>query len=82
MPIEPAPVNSRLAGFRQGLVAADVIRIGAGVDDVSNGLRRDPFDRGDDGIGLRGSARIHDDDAVLAHLDADVRARTGNHERN
>ena len=32
------------------------------------------------GVGARRRARIHDDDAVLADLDADVAAGTGDHE--
>ena len=38
--------------FDSALVAADVVGIGSGVDDVANGLRRDPLDRGQDGRAL------------------------------
>ena len=51
-----------------------MIRVGARVDDVANGLRGDAFDRVEHaGRGGR-RPRVHDDQAVLAHLHADVRA--------
>ena len=40
--------EQRLPGFRQRLVAADVIGIGARVDDVADRLRRELLDRGHD----------------------------------
>ena len=44
---EVAWPKSCLAGLRQRLVAADVVGIGPGIDDVANGLRCDPLDRGE-----------------------------------
>ena len=72
--------EQRLPRLGQRLVAADVIGIGARVDDVADRPRRELLDRGHDRAGLRGLPGVHDDDAVLADLDADVGARTGDHE--
>ena len=57
-----------------------MVRIGAGIDDVSNGPGRELFDRGHDSIRPRRQTRIHDDDAVITDLNADVAAGAGDHE--
>ncbi len=57
-----------------------MIGIGPGVDDVANGLRCDPLDRGDDVRSAGSRARVHHHDAVLAHLDADIPSGAGDHE--
>src|SRR5215216_805538 len=52
------------AGSRDRRVAADDIRIGAGVDDVANRLAGELCNSSHDGIGRFGGARVHQHDAV------------------
>ena len=66
--------------LRQHLVPAHVVGVRPGVDDVTNGLRRDALDCVDDGCGTGGRPRVDDHRAVLAHLDADAAASTGEQE--
>ncbi len=67
------------AGFREGRVAPDDVGIGAGIDDVANGLGGQLRDRGHHLVrGFRG-ARVHQYDAVRTDLRADVGARADNH---
>ena len=56
-----------------------MIRIGTGVDDIADRLRRDALDRRQHRIGLRTRTRIDDDNAVFANLHADVSTCAGNH---
>ena len=74
LPGNPRVRKERLARLRQHLVAADMVGIRPGVDDVANGLRRDSFDGGDDCRGVGRRPGVHDHDAVVAHLHADVGA--------
>jgi hypothetical protein len=71
------------SGVREGLIPADVVCVGPGVDDVADRFRRDAFDRGQHGGRGGGGPGVHDDDAILAQLHADVRqvARAGDHEK-
>ncbi len=79
-PGDACPRKERVAGLGEHLVATDVVRIRPGVDDVANGLRRDPLDRCHDGRSAGARARIHDDDTVLADLHRDIPASAGDHE--
>ena len=72
--------EQRLPCLRDRLVAADVIGIGAGVDDVANRARRDLLDRRQDVGGLGRRAGIDHDHAIVADLHADVAAAAGDHE--
>ena len=74
------PAEQRFAGFRQRLVAADMVRVGTGIDDVANGLGRDPLDGGQHGRGAGRRSGVHDHHAVVAHLHADVAAGAGDDE--
>ena len=56
-----------------------MIRIGAGVDDVSNRPRRELLDRRDDRVGPRRRPGIDDHHAIVSDLDADVAAGAGDH---
>src|SRR6185503_20954066 len=69
-----------LTRFRDRLVAADVIRIGAGIDHVSNRPRGDLLDRGDDRTSCRRRTSIDDHYTIVSDLDADVAAGAGDHE--
>ena len=65
---------------RNGLVAADVIRVSARVDDVSNRTWRDFPDRRNHRVGRRPPTPVSTSDhAVAAHLNGDVAAGAGNH---
>ena len=44
-----AAAEEFFSSLRERFVAADMIRVGPGVDDVANGLRRDALDRGQHG---------------------------------
>jgi len=74
-----APGEQRLAGFRQGRVAAHMIRIGAGVDHIADGLRRDFLDGSDHGICARPGPRVDHHHAIHSDLKADIAAGAGNH---
>jgi hypothetical protein len=56
-----------------------MIRIGAGVDHVNDGLCRDFLDGSDDGIRARRGTCVHHHDAIHSYLKADVAAGAGNH---
>ncbi len=67
------------AGFREGLIAADMIRVGAGVDHVTDRLRGNLLDGFDYGIRARSGARVDNHHAIGSHLKADVAAGAGDH---
>ena len=56
------------------LVAADVIDVRVGVDDVAHRPRRQLPQRGQHAPGVVGGARVHDDQAQVTDLHGDVRA--------
>src|SRR6266550_2727007 len=58
-----------------------MIRIGAGIDDVSNGPGRDLFDRSHDRSRCRRRTRIDDHHTIVSDLNADVAAGAGDHEK-
>lgn len=60
-------------------VAADVIRVGAGVDDEANGLVSQLANLGDDGRDRVGGWRVHEHHPRLADLHGDVRAANSQH---
>ncbi len=74
------PAEQGLTGIGNRLVAADMIGIAAGVDDVPDRRGRDPLDGGEDRVGARCEPGVGDEDAVLPHLDGDVPAGAGDHE--
>ena len=45
-PPELLPAEEFFSSLRERFVAANMIGVGPGIDDVANGLRRDPLDRG------------------------------------
>ena len=63
------------AGRADHLVAADVIHVGAGIDDQADRLAADRLDRGDDLLGGRRRAAVDEDQAVLADMHRDVGSR-------
>jgi hypothetical protein len=81
----PRPGRARawielIASLRQDVVAANMIGVGPGVDHIANWLGRDPLDRRNHGRRADGRPRVYDDDAVVAHLHADIPARASDHE--
>ena len=71
--------EQRLPCFRDRLVSPNMIGIGAGIDHIPNGPCRNFLDRGQHGVASRCGTRVNDHDTIVAHLDADVGARSGNH---
>ena len=71
--------KQRDAGFRDRLVAADMVRTRAGVDHVTDRRWCDLLDRGEHGAGVRRRTGVDDDHTVLADLHRDIRATAGNH---
>ena len=69
-----------IARLREHVVAADMIGIRPGVDDVANGFRCDPLDRGEDRRGVGRRPCVHHHDTIVAYLDADVSAGASDHE--
>ncbi len=59
---------------REVLVAARVMLVGAGVDDLANRLVGDGPDCGQYLVAHRGRARVDEEQSVGVHLHADIRA--------
>jgi len=70
--------EERLARFGESFIAANVIGIRVGVDDVSDRLRCDFFDRGQNGLSACSRTSIDNDDAIASHLNTNVSARARN----
>ena len=68
-----------LAGLQKSVVAANVIGICAGIDDESNGRRRDRPDGRHHVIELVSRAGIDENDTVDSHLHGDVGTRASDH---
>jgi hypothetical protein len=77
--VQAAGRHDRFARARELLVAAHVVQVGVGVDDVADRLSGELSDLGQHQIGPLGEAGVHDHDAVGADLDGDVRTRPRNH---
>jgi hypothetical protein len=77
---DPIAGKEGLARLRQRFVAAHVVGVRPGVDDVANRFRRDPPDGGDDRGSVQSRPGVHDHDAIAAHLHADVAAGAGDQE--
>ncbi len=71
--------EQRLADFRDRGIAAHMIRVRIGVDQVTDRFRRNLLDRGDDGIRIGTEAGIHDHHTVRSNLDSNVAASPGDH---
>ena len=66
------------ASVREVLVAAGVMLVGAGVDDVTDWLVGDGLDCRQHLLAHRGHTRVHDEQSVRRDLNHDVRTRSGN----
>ncbi len=60
-------------------VAADVIGVGAGIDDEADGLIGELFDRGHHAVGCGEGSGVDDDCAIGAGLHRDIAAGAGDH---
>src|SRR4029077_2448579 len=60
-------------------IAADEVRIRAGIDDVADWLLAQFLDRAQEFTGRVLRAGIHDNDAIGPDLNADITRRAGNH---
>jgi len=58
-----------------------MIRVRTGIDEITNGARRDALDRGEYGRRVGSLTGVHQDDAILPYLHADVPAGAGDHEK-
>ena len=70
---------NRFASGRQHAIAADVIGIGAGVDDEADRPRCEPSDRGEQRLGSVRAAGIGHNDSVPPDVHGDVAAGPGDH---
>src|SRR5207253_3563911 len=66
-------------GFRQSGVTADMVRVCAGIDDVTRGKRSYFFDRRQNAVRGALGSRIDKHHAVDADLNGDVSTGSGNH---
>ena len=64
------------SGFGEALVAADVVCVGAGIQDVAHGLARERelLDLSENPVGQRPGLRVHHDHAGRPDLHGDVAA--------